>query len=104
MSNESRRETSTMHKPPIVSAQEWETAYQEMLVKEKEHMRAGDALAAQRRRMPSTPVEKDYVFDGPDGKVSLLDLFAGRRQLILYERSYNPMSTAGPNTPAWVAR
>ena len=45
-----------------------------MLVKEKEVQRARDALAAQRRRMPWTPVEKDYVFDGPDGKLSLLDL------------------------------
>jgi predicted dithiol-disulfide oxidoreductase (DUF899 family) len=75
---------------PIVSAQEWETAYQEMLVKEKAHMRAGDALAAERRRMPWTRVEKDYVFDGPDGKVSLLDLFAGRRQLIVYRAFLQP--------------
>ncbi|MDT7762448.1 MAG: hypothetical protein QOC63_1868 [Mycobacterium sp.] len=79
-----------MKTPPIVSAQQWEAAYQKMLVKEKEHMRAGDALAAERRRMPWTQVEKDYVFDGPDGKASLLDLFDGRRQLILYRAFLEP--------------
>ena len=67
-----------------MSAQEWAAAHQEMLVKEKELTRARDALAAMRRRMPWTPVEKDYVFDGPEGTVSLLDLFQGRRQLIVY--------------------
>jgi predicted dithiol-disulfide oxidoreductase (DUF899 family) len=79
-----------MKTPPIVSAQEWEAALAEMLVKEKAHMRAGDALAAERRRMPWTPVEKDYVFDGPDGKASLLDLFHGRRQLIVYRAFFQP--------------
>jgi predicted dithiol-disulfide oxidoreductase (DUF899 family) len=73
-----------MKTPPIVSAQKWDAALQEMLVKEKEFTRARDALAAERRRMPWTPVEKEYVFDGPDGKASLLDLFQGRRQLIVY--------------------
>ena len=72
-----------MQTPPIVSAHEWDTAYEEMLTKEKAFMRAKDALAAQRRRMPWTPVEKEYVFDGPDGKATLLDLFAGRRQLLV---------------------
>jgi predicted dithiol-disulfide oxidoreductase (DUF899 family) len=79
-----------MKTPPIVSAHEWEAAYQEMLLKEKEHMRAGDRLAAARRRMPWTAVEKDYVFDGPDGKASLPDLFAGRRQLIIYRAFFQP--------------
>jgi predicted dithiol-disulfide oxidoreductase (DUF899 family) len=79
-----------MKTPPIVSAQEWEAAYQEMLVKEKEHMRAGDALAAERRRMPWTAVEKEYVFDGPNGKASLLDLFDGRRQLLVYRAFFQP--------------
>ncbi|MGH7169034.1 MAG: DUF899 family protein, partial [Gemmataceae bacterium] len=61
--------------PPIVSQQEWEAARQQLLVKEKAHMRAGDALAAERRRMPWVAVEKAYRFDGPEGKASLLDLF-----------------------------
>jgi predicted dithiol-disulfide oxidoreductase (DUF899 family) len=77
-------EGECMKTPPIVSAQEWESARQELLVKEKELTRSRDALAAMRRRMPWTRVEKDYVFDGPEGKVSLLDLFHGRRQLIIY--------------------
>jgi predicted dithiol-disulfide oxidoreductase (DUF899 family) len=79
-----------MNMQPIVSAQEWETAHKEMLVKEKELTRARDALAADRRRMPRMAVEKDYVFEGPNGPVSLLDLFQGRRQLILYRAFYEP--------------
>src|SRR5580700_10700862 len=71
---------TSMKTPPIVTAQEWEAARQQLLVKEKELTRAGDALAAQRRRMPWLAVEKDYEFDGPKGKASLLDLFEGRRQ------------------------
>ncbi|MEV3905795.1 DUF899 domain-containing protein [Mycobacterium sp. NPDC050551] len=79
-----------MHTPPVVAAQQWEAALQEMLVKEKEMTRAKDALAAQRRRMPWMAVDQEYVFDGPDGEVSLLDLFAGRRQLIVYRAFVDP--------------
>ena len=71
-----------MNTPPIVSPQEWQTAWENMLVKEKELTRGRDALAAERRRMPWLAVEKDYRFEGPDGPVSLLDLFEGRRQLV----------------------
>ena len=76
--------------PPVVSQQEWETARQQLLVKEKSVMRAHDALAAERRRMPWMAVEKAYAFDGPQGKVSLLDLFEGRRQLIVYRAFFEP--------------
>ena len=76
--------------PPIVSAQEWDAALAEMLVKEKEVMRARDALAAQRRRMPWLAVEKEYSFDTPNGKASLLDLFEGRTQLIVYRAFLEP--------------
>ncbi len=79
-----------MNTPPIVSPQEWEAAREEMLVKEKELTRARDALAAERRRMPRMAVEKDYRFEGPDGPASLLDLFDGRRQLIVYRFFYEP--------------
>src|ERR1700728_4605626 len=72
-----------MNMPPIVSPQEWEAARQELLVKEKELTRARDALAAERRRMPRLAVDKAYSFDGPKGQASLLDLFDGRRQLII---------------------
>ena len=76
--------------PPVVSAEEWRAAREAMLIKEKAHTRARDALAAERRRMPWMRVEKDYVFEGPDGKMRLRDLFAGRRQLILYRAFFEP--------------
>ena len=79
-----------MNTPPIVSPQEWEAARQQLLVKEKALTRARDALAAERRRMPWMAVEKKYEFDGPKGKVSLLDLFEGRRQLIVYRAFFEP--------------
>jgi predicted dithiol-disulfide oxidoreductase (DUF899 family) len=79
-----------MKTPPIVSPQEWKTAREALLVKEKELTRARDALAAQRRRMPWMAVEKTYRFEGQNGPASLLDLFAGRRQLIVYRFFYGP--------------
>jgi predicted dithiol-disulfide oxidoreductase (DUF899 family) len=79
-----------MKTPAIVSAQEWEAARQQLLVKEKELTRARDALAAERRRMPWLAVDKDYVFDGPEGQASLPDLFEGRRQLIVYRAFFEP--------------
>src|SRR5499427_4132148 len=82
-----------MKTPPIVSSQEWEAAREQLLVREKELTRARDALAAERRRMPWTSVDKDYWFEGPAGRVSLADLFEGRRQLILYRAFYGPEVT-----------
>src|SRR5436853_818458 len=79
-----------MNTPPIVSSKEWEAARLQLLVKEKELTRARDALAAERRRMPWLAVEKEYEFDGPQGKASLLDLFDGRRQLIVYRAFFEP--------------
>lgn len=76
--------------PPIVTKQEWEKAHAELLVKEKAMTRAKDALAAERRRMPWVEVTKEYAFDGPDGRVSLLELFGGRRQLIVYRAFFEP--------------
>ncbi|WP_413989987.1 DUF899 domain-containing protein [Labrys okinawensis] len=81
---------SALKTPPVVSPQAWEAARQRLLVKEKAHTHARDALAAERRRMPWVAVEKDYVFDGPMGKASFTDLFEGRRQLILYRAFYEP--------------
>jgi predicted dithiol-disulfide oxidoreductase (DUF899 family) len=78
------------NKPPIVSPQEWAAAREQLLVKEKAMTRARDALAAERRRMPWVAVDKAYMFDGPEGKKSLLDLFAGRRQLIVYRAFFEP--------------
>jgi predicted dithiol-disulfide oxidoreductase (DUF899 family) len=79
-----------MNTPPTVSPQEWESAWEKMLVKEKDLTRARDALAAERRRMPRMAVEKEYAFEGPDGPATLLDLFEGRRQLIVYRFFYDP--------------
>jgi predicted dithiol-disulfide oxidoreductase (DUF899 family) len=73
----------TMNMPPTVSPQEWKAAREELLVEEKELTHARDALAAKRRRMPRMAVEKDYEFAGTNGSASLLDLFEGRRQLIV---------------------
>jgi len=85
-----KREHLRMKTPPIVSEREWAAARKKMLVKEKAQTRARDALAAERRRMPWMAVEKTYQFEGPHGKVSLLDLFDGRRQLIVYRAFFEP--------------
>ena len=79
-----------MNMPPVVSPQEWKAAREELLVEEKAMTRARDALAAKRRRMPRMAVEKEYAFEGPNGKASLLDLFEGRRQLIVYRFFFEP--------------
>jgi predicted dithiol-disulfide oxidoreductase (DUF899 family) len=70
--------------PPIVSPEEWRAANAALREQEKAATRAGDALAAERRRQPMTEIPTDHAFDGPAGRVGLLDLFEGRRQLILY--------------------
>jgi predicted dithiol-disulfide oxidoreductase (DUF899 family) len=92
-----------MHTPPVVSPQAWEAARERLLVKEKAQTRARDALAAERRRMPWTAVETASAFEGPAGKASLLDLFDGRRQLIVYAPSSSRECSAGPTTPAGAA-
>src|SRR6266508_3429566 len=87
---EIEKKKTQMNPPRIVSAQEWEAARKQLLVKEKEVTHARDALAAERRRMPWLAVEKKYEFEGPKGKASLLDLFDGRRQLIVYRAFFEP--------------
>jgi predicted dithiol-disulfide oxidoreductase (DUF899 family) len=84
-----------MELPPVVSEAEGEAAREKLLTKEKEVTRAHDALAAERRRLPRVRIGKDYVFDGPDAKARLIDLFAGRRQLILYHFMFGPNQEAG---------
>jgi predicted dithiol-disulfide oxidoreductase (DUF899 family) len=76
--------------PKVVSLEAWREVRQELLAKEKELTRALDALAAERRRLPMVPVEDDYTFTGPGGEVSLIDLFHGRRQLIVYSAMLEP--------------
>lgn len=82
--------TSAIDNPNIVSQGDWLAAHEALLVKEKELTRQRDAVAAARRRMPWMAVEKRYEFEGPNGKASLLDLFEGRRQLILYRAFFEP--------------
>jgi predicted dithiol-disulfide oxidoreductase (DUF899 family) len=86
-----------MNMPPVVSREEWKAAREELLVEEKEHTRARDALAAKRRRMPRMAVEKEYRFEGPNGPASLLDLFEGRRQLIVYRFFFEPGASSWPD-------
>jgi predicted dithiol-disulfide oxidoreductase (DUF899 family) len=81
--------------PQVVSAAEWQVARENLLVKEKEATRARDALAAERRRLPMVRIDKDYVFEGPEGEARLLDLFDGRRQLILYHFMFGPNQDEG---------
>lgn len=77
----------------VVSREEWNSQREALLVKEKELTRARDALAAERRDLPLVAVEKEYTFEGPEGKASLLDLFEGRRQLIVYRFFLDPGMT-----------
>ncbi|HKA14918.1 MAG TPA: DUF899 domain-containing protein [Myxococcota bacterium] len=84
-----------MKHPPTVSKQEWQAARDRLLAKEKEATRARDALAAERRRLPRVRIEKRYTFDGPAGKATLVDLFEGRRQLLLYHFMFGPNQEEG---------
>jgi predicted dithiol-disulfide oxidoreductase (DUF899 family) len=79
-----------MELPQIASEEEWRESHDALLAKEKEATHAGDALAAERRRMPMVEYSTDYEFEGPDGVVTLPDLFDGCRQLILYHFWFPP--------------
>jgi predicted dithiol-disulfide oxidoreductase (DUF899 family) len=76
--------------PRVVSCEEWLVARKQLLAKEKEFTRLRDALNAERRGLPMVAVEKDYIFEGPNGKAGLLDLFDGRRQLIVQHFMFDP--------------
>ena len=86
-----------MNLPPVVSETQLRATHETLLAKEKEATRARDALAAERRRLPRVRIEKDYVFDGPDGKATLRDLFEGRTQLLLYHFMFGPNQDRGCN-------
>jgi predicted dithiol-disulfide oxidoreductase (DUF899 family) len=93
-----------MNTPDVVSPEQWQAAHEEMMEKEKKHMRAGDALAAERRRHPWQAVDKDYKFVGPEGELSFADLFEGRPQLIVYRAFYGPDVTTYAEGGSWPAR
>src|SRR5215831_2522387 len=80
----------SMTLPRVVSERQWQAARKKLLAKEKALTRKHDALAAERRRMPMVKIDKPYVFEGPGGEASLLDLFDGRRQLIIYHFMFAP--------------
>ena len=82
--------TNTAEQPRVVSQEEWLAARKELLAKEKELTRAHDAVNAQRRALPWVKVEKSYVFDGPNRRVTLTDLFDGRSQLIVRHFMFGP--------------
>jgi len=86
----------------VVSREKWIEARKAFLVKEKAFTRARDALNAERRALPWMAVDKPYVFDGPDGKQKLSDLFAARSQLIVYHFMFDPSWEAGcPHCSFW---
>ncbi len=76
--------------PRVVPAAEWLAARKELQAAEEEAVRALDQVASRRREMPAAGVEKEYVFEGPEGKASLLDLFEGRTQLIVQHFMFDP--------------
>jgi len=76
--------------PPVVSRDEWLAARTELLAKEKAFTRARDALNADRRRLPMVAVDKDYPFEGADGRTDLVGLFEGRHQLVVYHFMFDP--------------
>ena len=85
----------TIAHPPIAAREEWVTARKALLAEEKALTRHRDAVNAMRRRLPMVRVDKRYVFDGPTGELSLLDLFEGRHQLIIYHFMFDPAWEAG---------
>ncbi|MFC4874363.1 DUF899 domain-containing protein [Negadavirga shengliensis] len=76
--------------PEVVSPEKWKAAREEFLQQEKELTRLRDKINARRRRLPMIKIEKSYTFEGPDGQASLMDLFNGRQQLILYHFMFGP--------------
>lgn len=87
----------------VVPHEEWVEARKRLLEKEKEFTRARDALSRERRELPWEQVTEDYVFDGPNGKESLADLFDGRSQLIVYHFMYGPDWDAGCKSCSFIA-
>src|SRR5450631_4227747 len=96
--------TNNTPHPPIVSREQWLAERKKLLADEKELTKHYDRVNAERRRLPMVKIEKDYVFDGPNGKPSLKDLFEGRRQLIVYHFMFDPAweTHRCPGCTGWV--
>ena len=97
------KDTTSTNMPKVASREEWLRARKELLVKEKEWNRQRDALSAKRRSLPMVRIEKDYVFEGPNGRRTLSDLFEGRRQLIVYHFMFDPADDEGCPACSFVA-
>src|ERR1700683_4217426 len=95
--------TVDVQHPKVVSAREWTANRKELLRKEKEFTRLRDELSRQRRELPWERVEKEYVFDGPNGKETLADLFHGRSQLIVYHFMFGPGWSEGCKSCSYLA-
>lgn len=81
---------SALDRHPVVSREKWLAARTRLLAKEKAFTHARERLAAERRALPWVKVDKEYVFDGPNGRETLADLFAGRSQLVIYHFMFDP--------------
>jgi predicted dithiol-disulfide oxidoreductase (DUF899 family) len=92
-----------MQRPTTVSRDEWAAARKRLLAKEKEFSRQRDALSAERRKLPMVAIEKEYVFQGPEGRRTLADLFEGKRQLVVYHFMFEPDHDEGCHACSFVA-
>jgi predicted dithiol-disulfide oxidoreductase (DUF899 family) len=92
-----------MNLPDVVTKGEWEAARKDLLAKEKEFTKARDALNTERRRLPMVEIRKEYIFEGPDGPVKLVDLFEGRHQLIVYHFMFDPEWDEGCSSCSFLA-
>jgi predicted dithiol-disulfide oxidoreductase (DUF899 family) len=100
---ESKTKERQMNHPEIVSETEWLVARKDLLAREKEFTRQRDALSAARRQLPMVKIDKEYVFDGPNGKETLADLFDGRSQLIVYHFMLAPGWEEGCKSCSYLA-
>lgn len=91
-----------MNATPVVSREEWLAARTRLLAREKELTRQHDALAEERRRLPRVAVDTEYVFQGPDGSASLLDLFGPHPQLVVYHFMFDPAWEEGCKSCSYV--
>jgi predicted dithiol-disulfide oxidoreductase (DUF899 family) len=92
-----------MELPEVVSREEWLVARERLLAEEKEFSKRRDALSAKRRQLPMVQVSEDYVFEGPEGEVRLVELFEGRQQLVVYHFMFAPEWDAGCPNCTWFA-
>src|SRR5438067_5601155 len=99
----SKTEAKQMNHREIVSEAEWLVARKDLLTREKEFSRQRDALSAARRKLPMVKIDKDYVFEGPEGKETLADLFDGRGQLIVYHFMLGPGWEEGCKSCSYLA-